>query len=296
MLTINPGNITIDKISLPALQKRNIQADVLRLDKIHSVISGNKWFKLRFYFDEALQQQKKTVITFGGAWSNHIVATAAACKLNGLSSIGIIRGEEPANYSGTLQQAKEMGMQFHFISREEYRHKIIPRFISSDEAFIINEGGYGEEGARGAATILDYCKKENYTHICCAAGTGTMAAGLINAISPEQKIIAISALKNNTGLAASIQSLLNSNHPDFSIIHDYHFGGYAKNTPALLKFMNDFYLRTGISTDFVYTAKLFFAINDLVEKDYFPEGIRLLIIHSGGLQGNLSLGKGTLIF
>jgi 1-aminocyclopropane-1-carboxylate deaminase len=296
MLTINPGNITIDKISLPALQKRNIQAEVLRLDKIHPVVSGNKWFKLRFYLDEALQQQKKTVITFGGAWSNHIVATAAACKLYNLSSISIIRGEEPLNYSATLQQAKEMGMQFHFISREQYRDKIIPSFISSEETFIINEGGYGEEGARGAATILDYCKKENYTHICCAAGTGTMAAGLINTISIEQKVIAISALKNNTGLANSIQSLLNNSSPDFSIIHDYHFGGYAKHTPALLKFMNDFYLQTGIPTDFVYTAKLFFAINDLVEEDYFPLGSRLLIIHSGGLQGNTSLNNGTLIF
>ncbi len=296
MLTINPCNITIDKISLPALQKRNIQAEVLRLDKIHPVVSGNKWFKLRFYLDEALQRQKKTVITFGGAWSNHIMATAAACKLFNLSSIGIIRGEEPANYSATLQKAKKMGMQFHFISREQYRDKTIPSFISAGEALLINEGGYGEEGARGAATILDYCKKENYTHISCAAGTGTMAAGFINAISIGQKVIAISALKNNTGLNNSIQSLLNNSSPDFSIIHDYHFGGYAKHTPTLLKFMNDFYLQTGIPTDFVYTAKLFFAINDLVEKDYFPGGSRLLIIHSGGFQGNTSLNNGTLIF
>lgn len=285
--------ITADDIS--HLFNKEIEVTVLRLDKLHPVISGNKWFKLRYYIEEAKAKGKSNIITFGGAWSNHIVATAAACKMNGLKSTGIIRGEEPAQPSATLFQAKELGMQLVFISREEYKKKIIPKEFQSAQYYTINEGGYGKTGAKGAATILDYCNK-NYTHYCCAVGTGTLIAGIINAAGPEQNVAGISIMKNNIELEDDIRALIDERKKTWQLIHDYHFGGYAKYQPELLQFMNDFYRQTTIPTDFVYTGKLFYAINDLIEKDFFPQGSKLLIIHSGGLQGNSSLAKGTLIF
>ena len=297
MPDITIPNITPDKISLPLFIEKNVEVAVLRLDKIHPVISGNKWFKLRYYLEEAKQQEKKTIITFGGAWSNHIVATAAACKINGFNSVGIIRGEETEKLSPTLIASKQMGMRHIFINREDYLRKKIPEELDGGKYYFINEGGYGIKGAEGAGTILDYCKNESYSHICCAAGTGTMMAGLVNSVLPFQKVIGISVLKNNFDLEENIKFLLNDKHEKNSrIIHDYHFGGYAKYKPKLVNFMNEFYSQTTIPSDFVYTAKLFYAVNDLIKNNFFPAGSRLLVIHSGGLQGNTSLVEGALIF
>lgn len=294
MQEINLRNITIDKLSLPLFTEKGVEADVLRLDKIHPHISGNKWFKLRYYLEDAKRQSKKTIITYGGAWSNHIIATAAICKINNLSCIGIIRGEEAVTLSPTLSEARSLGMQLLFISREDYRSGNIPGELNKPGYYFVPEGGYGVMGAEGAATIMDCCKKENYSHICCATGTGTMTAGLIKSSLPSQQVIAISVLKNNLDLEKNIKSL--SGEKEFKLIHDYHFGGYAKYKPELIDFMDDFFRHTSIQSDFVYTGKLFFAINDLTLNNFFIPGSRLLIIHSGGLQGNASLSNGTLIF
>ncbi len=295
MQDINPGNIRTEKISLPLLSEKKVEVDVLRLDNIHPLVSGNKWFKLRYYLEEA-KTEKKTIVTYGGAWSNHILATAAACKINSLPCIGIIRGEESANLSPTLIKAKELGMELVFISREDYGQGKIPEGFDKSDYYFIPEGGYGLNGANGAATILDYCKKEDYTHICCAAGAGTMTAGLIKASQPSCKIISISVLKNNFDLEENINLLSGTKEKSFDLIHDYHFGGYAKYKPGLIDFMNEFYSQTEIPSDFVYTGKLFFGVNDLLSNNFFPAGSKLLIIHSGGLQGNASLSNGTLIF
>ncbi len=287
------NDIPVDTISF--LYENKIEVDVLRLDKISPVVAGNKWFKLRYYLEEAKSQHKKSILTFGGAWSNHIIATAAICKMQGLNSIGIIRGEEPKELSFTLSYAKELGMQLVFISRSDYQQKKIPATLQTNDFYIINEGGYGKIGAKGASTILDHCDKI-YTHYCCAVGTGTMMAGLINAVSPTQQVLGISSMKNNTALEEMIQVLVSPNENGWELIHDYHFGGYAKHQPALFGFMNEFYKQTSIPSDFVYTGKLFYAISDLIGKNYFPPGSKLLVIHSGGLQGNISLPAGTLIF
>ena len=286
-------SITIDNIS--SFYKNKIEVDVLRLDKISSFVSGNKWFKLRYYLEEAKEQQKKGILTFGGAWSNHIIATAAICKMTGLKSIGIVRGEEPKYLSFTLLKAKEMGMQLFFIARTAYQNKEIPATLQTDEYYIVNEGGYGIIGAKGASTILDYCSK-SYSHYCCATGTGTMMAGIVNAIAPDQQAVGISVMKNNTGLSEMIQTLVTATGKNWQLIQDYHFGGYAKYQVSLLRFMNEFYRQTNIPSDFVYTGKLFYTISDLIGKNYFPTDSKLLLIHSGGLQGNISLPDGTLIF
>ncbi|HEX7846816.1 MAG TPA: pyridoxal-phosphate dependent enzyme [Chitinophagaceae bacterium] len=296
MQNISPGSISIEPITLNFAASEEIGIAVLRLDKIHPVISGNKWFKLQFYLKDAIEQGKKTILTFGGAWSNHIIATAAACQLNGLSSIGIIRGEEAPELSPTLKQAKELGTQLYFTSREEYVQKKIPGEIDARHCYIINEGGFGELGAKGAATIAHDFIKEEYTHICCAVGTGTMIAGLINATSPSQQVFGISVMKNNLSLEDAVRSLLTDKTRSFELFHEYHFGGYAKHKPGLLDFMNEFYRQTAIPSDFVYTGKLFYAIKDLIKKNSFPAGSKLLLIHSGGLQGNASVSNRTLIF
>jgi 1-aminocyclopropane-1-carboxylate deaminase len=296
MKDIQFENISTDHLSLQVFAEKNIKADVLRLDKMHPVISGNKWFKLRYYLDEAKHLNKKRIVTFGGAWSNHIVATAATCKLYRFKSAGIIRGEMPAKLSTTLKQAKELGMELHFISRGDYKRKLIPEKLMKDDSYLITEGGYGIKGAEGAATILDYCEKAEYTHICCACGTGTMVAGIMKGKDLVTKVIAVSVLKNNPGVEENIRSLLQNGENSLTVIHDYHCGGYAKHSPALLNFMNEFYKETTIPSDFVYTGKLFYCINDLVGKSFFKPRSNLLLIHSGGLQGNSSLCKGTLIF
>jgi 1-aminocyclopropane-1-carboxylate deaminase len=273
--------------------------DVLRLDEIHPVVSGNKWFKLKNYLFEAIANNKKTILTFGGTYSNHIVATAAASQYYKLKSIGIIRGERPKILSHTLQQALSYDMELYFISRNDYKEKVIPGEVLStldpDTVYIVNEGGYGKMGMLGAMEILEELNSNDYTHIIAAVGTGTMLSGIISAAHPDQKIIGIPVLKDDS-LELKIKALLPMERQRFQLIFDYHFGGYAKTSPDLIQFMNNWYKQSGMPTDFVYTGKLFFAANDLLEKDFFPKGSKILIIHSGGLQGNLSLPQGTLIF
>jgi len=299
MEPLSPGSITVDEIDLQLLREKNVTLSVLRLDKIHPIISGNKWFKLKYYLEETVASGKKHIATFGGAYSNHIIATAAAGKLFGLKTMGIIRGEKPTTLSHTLKQALAYGMEIVFISREQYRSQQMPVTLTDrDDFFVINEGGYGATGAKGAAEILNYCKKQNYSHVACAVGTSTMMAGLVAASPPGQQVIGLPVLKNDD---ESMKDLLNLLSPKekvkkFTMIHAYHFGGYAKRSSALINFMNQFYSQSCIPTDFVYTGKLFYGVIDLVQNNYFPQGSNLLLVHSGGLQGNLSLPKGTLIF
>ena len=292
--SLAPDQIITEDIS--KFYEHKAEVHILRLDKISPDISGNKWFKLRFYLDEAKAMRKKGILTFGGAWSNHIFATAAACSSMGLQSIGIIRGEESPHISVTLSRARAFGMQLEFISRAAYKEKILPTKLPLDDYLIVNEGGYGLTGVRGASTILDYCD-DSYTHFCCAAGTGTMMAGLVKGTAEKNSVTGISVLKNNYELNQRMKDLTgNESETGWRVLHDYAFGGYARHTPGLLRFMNDFYNKTSIPSDFVYTGKLFFAISDLVVKNYFPAGSKILVVHSGGLQGNASLPAGTLMF
>jgi 1-aminocyclopropane-1-carboxylate deaminase len=291
-------SISVDEINIPILEAQNIRLAVLRLDKIHPVISGNKWFKLKYYLDEAKSSGKNSVVTFGGAYSNHVVAVAAAGQLYGFETTGVIRGEQPAKLSHTLKQAIGYGMKLMFTTREQYRRKQLPSDIEpAGNICLINEGGYGIGGAKGAAEILEYCEKENYSHVVCAVGTSTMMAGLIMGNVPQQEILGIPVLKNES-LEKELANLLppGDRQKKFKMILGYHFGGYAKCSPELISFMNEFYEATLIPTDFVYTAKLFYGVMDLAKNNFFNTGSNVLVIHSGGLQGNLSLPKGTLIF
>jgi len=291
----------LNVLSLPQLQQLCVQASVLRLDEVHPVVSGNKWYKLRLYLARAKDENKKALVTFGGAFSNHIVATAAASAQAGMQAAGIIRGEEAKTLSPTLHDARSFGMQLHFITREAYRNKIIPDAVfekfSPDEMVLVLEGGYGHEGMLGASSILSPIDATSFTHILCAVGTGTTLAGLMKSALPHQQVTGISVLKNNFSLESAVRQLLPpEKHQSFTILHDFHFGGYAKYTPELIEKMNSWYRQAGIPSDFVYTGKLFAAFEQLCASSYFPPQSNVLLVHSGGLQGNRSLPPGTLIF
>ena len=283
------------------IKKKNISLSILRLDKIHPNISGNKYFKLYYFLQKALLLKKK-IITFGGAYSNHLAATAKACNISQIECIGIIRGERAKNISHTLSFCEEQGMKLQFINREEYKKKDTEYFkleLSENfgEHILIPEGGYSKDGVNGSGLIANFYNHHNFSHICTPVGTATTLAGLINVSLPSQKIIGFNILKNITDINYRLKFLLDHNHTNnYYLIDDYHFGGYAKKTNELIAFMNRFYDEFSIPTDFVYTGKMMFGVLDMINKNYFSAGSNILCIHTGGLQGNQSLKKGILNF
>jgi 1-aminocyclopropane-1-carboxylate deaminase len=300
----------IQPLQLPEITAAHIHADVLRLDTLHPVVSGNKWFKLKGHLQKALPQSPSAILTFGGAWSNHIIATAYAARETGIHSIGIIRGERPAKLSATLEAAIASGIQLEFVSRQEYTEKNSPVFRRRlmdrfPGAYIVPEGGAGIPGIDASSHILRGIPASVYSHILCAVGTGSTFLGLAHAAGPNQAVIGIPVLKGMTEPSAVIRELAAS-EPDatrfgslpsrHSFAEGYHFGGYARPADTLIAFMNRLHRDTAIPTDFVYTGKLFYAVLDRVRQHLFPPDSRLLIIHSGGLQGNQSLPPGLLDF
>lgn len=292
---------TISKIASPA-PNLHVGISLLHLHEIHPIVSGNKIFKLWYHLKECKISSHKKVITFGGAYSNHLAATAFVCNKLGLKCIGFIRGEQPKTISATLQFCMKQGMQLEYLSRSSYKKIKEKDFLFSLEKkygshTLIPEGGFSIKGARGAALITQYFKNKKFTHVCIPIGTATTFAGIISGSSKETTIIGFSVLKNmNDDLQQRLSVLQVNANDNYRIINDYHFGGYAKKTTELIDFLNTFYKKNQIPLDFVYTGKMMFGVNDLVAKNYFPEGSRILCIHTGGLQGNLSLKKGTLLF
>lgn len=284
------------------LQKK-LKVDVLRLDKIHPDISGNKWFKLKYFIDCAKKNDKHILVSYGGPYSNHILALAAAASMNGLGSIGFIRGEKPLYLSHTLSRAMYYGMELHFLPRIEYdqrKNLEIPgkTNLGREDFLVIPEGGAAREGIRGAEEILSAFSVNHYSHICCAVGTGVTLAGLVNSAPPHQTKIGVSVLKGTSNLQPLHMSWI-TNPAGISnthIIHEDHFGGYARKNQMLINFMNNVHTDSGIPTDFVYTGKLFFSIFRLAGQDAFPPESNILILHTGGLQGNLSLASGSIHF
>ena len=296
------SNITTDILLTGLLEAKQVSLSVLRLDKIHPVISGNKLFKLHYFLEQASCEPTKPVITFGGAFSNHLVAAAYACKMNNIRCIGIVRGEKAQQLSHTINDCINYGMELRFISRKEYDHKDDPDFINGlmkefGDCIIIPEGGFHPLGAKGASLIMNLIKADS-THICCAAGTATTLAGLLLNKNEHQQIIAIPVLKGMSDMDARIEYLTGQkfNTGQMHIAHDYHFGGYAKMNSELIDFMNNIYHQFQLPTDFVYTSKMLYAVFDMIKKDLFAKGSKLVCIHTGGLQGNLSLPKTALTF
>ena len=279
------------------------KVDLLRLDLLHPIVSGNKFYKLQFYIAAAIENGVSKVASFGGPYSNHIVALAYTAKEAGLKSIGYIRTNADEPMTPSLKDAKAYGMELVYLGRTDFQSKKASILQSSEamtDFYFIDEGGYGTIGAKGAATILTEQNTVHYDYIICAVGTGTMLAGCINAASPNQKIIGISVLKNEGSIEAEINALLldnnYKNYQPYSLLHQFHQGGYAKTNPAMIAFMNRLWDTEKIPTDIVYTSKLLFGVEQLIQENYFEKDASILVIHSGGLQGNRSLPAGSLKF
>ncbi len=294
--------VNLQVIENDVLSEKGISLTVLRFDEIHPIISGNKLFKLHYFLEEIKRLQIHQVVTFGGAFSNHLVAAAYCCKINKLQCTGVVRGEEPAVYCHTLQQCVNYGMRLKFVSRQAYKQKDEPGFLKeiakiNEEYYSIPEGGCHTEGARGAALMMDYVPR-NATHIACAVGTATTVAGLLTRANEQQRIIALPVLKGMNDLDERINFLTGKKYTDQQLVikPNYHFGGYAKATPELFEFMNHLFEEYHLPTDFVYTAKMMYGIMDMIEQDFFAAGSNIVCMHTGGLQGNLSLQKNILTF
>ena len=282
----------ITQIFSPLFTSKQLQVFIKRDDLIHPIISGNKWRKLKYNLQQAQRAQQNTLLTFGGAWSNHIHATAALGHYLGLQTIGIIRADAAQPLTAMLQDAQHWGMQLAFTTREHYRQKTQTNFINGlrqqyGDFYLIPEGGSNTLGMQGCAEIIDELT-ESYDVICIECGTGTTLAGVICGNKNQTQILGFSVLKGADLLSQEVQTMLNNAHCHYNnwqINNDYHFGGYAKTTPVLFEFMASFKRDHGVQLEPVYSGKMFYGLLDLIEKDYFKPGSRLVAIHGGGLQG-----------
>lgn len=291
------NSILLEELHDLRLEEKQIRLYVARLDKIHPVVSGNKLFKLYYYLERALAVPAQPVKTYGGAYSNHLVATAFACNRLGLSSIGVVRGERPDVFSHTLLQCEELGMHLEFASRDEYADLSKGNHFNAEECINIPEGGFEPDGARGASVIMDHLKSIHPTHICTATGTATTLAGMLQKATSHQIIISVPVLKNMHDLPERLQFLNGQKrYKNLDVWNDFHFGGYAKKNEELFRFMNQFYEMHAVPTDFVYTGKMMYGVMKKINENYFAPGSVVCCLHTGGLQGNLSLPDGSLVF
>lgn len=300
-------NSRIQQIHFSEIENSGVSLFIKREDELHPFISGNKYRKLKYNLEEAAKQQKSTLLTFGGAYSNHIAATAAAGFAYNFKTVGIIRGDELANnleetiqINPTLKFASEHQMKFEFVSRSAYRNKTEPEFIASlkekfGDFYLVPEGGTNNFAVKGCEEILNE-EDAKYDVICCAVGTGGTISGIINSLKNHQKAMGFPALKGDFLQHEINKYILKSEN--WSLNTSYHFGGYAKVSEELIIFINKFKKEAKIPLDPVYTGKMMFGIVDLIKNGFFEKGTKILAIHTGGLQGiegmNQLLGKKNL--
>lgn len=255
----------------------------------HSLVSGNKWWKLKYNLEEASRLGHKKLLTFGGAYSNHIYATAAAAYELGFESIGIIRGEETLPLNATLAFAKEKGMQLHYVTREDYRKKTEPDFQKKltdlfGDFYLIPEGGTNELAARGVTEFANLLSQETeFDYLCLPVGTVGTMAGMISGLSADKKIIGFPALKGAQFLETEIRTY--TQNENWQLMYEYHFGGYAKSTKELIDFIDRFERVHNISLDPIYTGKMMFGVFDLVKLGFFEKDSKIIVLHTGGLRG-----------
>lgn len=278
---------------------KGVQVYIKRDDLIHDEVSGNKWRKLKYHYEAFRESGKTTMLTFGGAFSNHVAATAALGKMFDFPTKALIRGEEISS-NATLDFARSCGMEIHNLSRKEYDKRDNPEFLRMlaevlPEVYLIPEGGKGILGAKGCKDILKEVD-EHFDYVCCAGGTGTTMAGLFGS-GYTSEFLLFPALRGGGFLLKEVERYLMSPElkpgpsATLKVVDEYHFGGYGKVKPALIEFMNEFYDKYKILLDPVYTAKMTFGIWDMIESERVEEGSRVLLIHTGGLQGIKGMNK-----
>jgi len=281
------------------LKESKISLFIKREDLNHAFISGNKWHKLKYNLQEARKLGKNTLLTFGGAYSNHIYAVAAAGNIFNFKTIGIIRGEEYFPLNPTISFAQDQGMKIHYLDRQSYRKKSSAEFIDHlqkkfGDFYLLPEGGTNELAVKGCRDIVNKIGI-NFDYICCPCGTGGTLAGLISGLNGKKFALGFAVLKGASFLkenvAALIQSFNGNVFHNWDINLDYHFGGYAKIDDHLLDFVDKFTAHTKIPIEPIYTGKMLFGIYDLIAKGFFKEGNRIIAIHTGGLQGLKGLAE-----
>ncbi len=289
-------------INLPVLQEKKVSLIIKREDLIHPLISGNKFRKLKYNLLEARKGGFDTLLTYGGAYSNHIAATAYAGKESGFKTIGVIRGQELEDKwseNPTLKLAHEHGMRFHFVTRSAYREKGNPKEIEKHYEqfgpfYMLPEGGSNAFAVKGCEEILGE-EEADFDTICVSVGTGGTIAGISNGANSKQRVLGFPALRGDF-LKEDIRKFAHKRN--WELPADYHFGGYAKVTQELIHFINDFKQQTNIPLDPIYTGKMLFGILDMVKKDQFQPNTKILAVHTGGLQSiggmNMKLKKKNL--
>jgi 1-aminocyclopropane-1-carboxylate deaminase len=289
LIKYNKTDVT--ELKSQIFEQSEIRLLLKREDQNHPFASGNKWWKLKYNIDEARSTGQHALLTFGGAYSNHIYATAAAAHELGLHSIGVIRGEETLPLNPTLAFAKSVGMKLHYVSRETYRSKTDPVFIKHlhdqfGDFFLIPEGGTNELAVKGCAEFGKQLTDEvDFDYLCLPVGTGGTMAGIMEGVCNEKTIIGFPVLKGAAFLEEEIRKYTHKKNGQ--LIYEYHFGGYAKITKALMEFIGQFENEYDIPLDPVYTGKMMFGVMDLIRKKFFIPGSTILVIHTGGLQGRV---------
>lgn len=289
MLPLSP----IQLLESELYTKKKLQVWVKRDELIHPLISGNKWRKLQYNLEAFKQLEKKHLLSFGGAFSNHLLALAAAAQKHQIKATIIIRGDGYDDHNPTLRLAREMGLNLVFIDRANYKKREDPAFQQQlmdqyQADFLLPEGGTNAWALKGCRTIVDeitFQLSAEPDFICVAAGTGGTSAGILEQ-TKQTKVLVFPALKGDF-MEKTIRNISTTKLPAFQCFNQYHFGGYAKFKPELIQFINQFHQAHNILLDPVYTGKMFFGLEDLIQQDYFPEGSSIVAIHTGGLQGNL---------
>jgi 1-aminocyclopropane-1-carboxylate deaminase len=292
----------LQELNDPLFSAKDVRLFVKRDDLIHLYVSGNKWRKLKYNLEAFLNSGMEYLITVGGAYSNHVIATAAAGQAFGIKTIGIIRGDElDGNSNDALRFAKDCGMELIFVSREEYKclhtEAGIMAFINKEKSktknpeyngskmadkglFVLPEGGFNELAVKGCEEIVEDIDIP-FDYICCACGTGATQSGIIRKLKPGQQAIGFAVLHGETFLEKEVSHYAGKND-NWSINFDYHFGGYAKTTIELNEFCGFFFERHDIIVEPIYTGKMFFGIYDLAKKGFFREGSTIIAVHTGG--------------
>ncbi|MDD5323251.1 MAG: pyridoxal-phosphate dependent enzyme [Methylococcales bacterium] len=285
--TFKPSILT--KIDDPLLVRYEIELWMKRDDLLHRVISGNKWRKLKYILDNVLSSGADTMISMGGAYSNHLHALAYAGNALGLKTTGLIRGEQPETLTPTLRDMQNWGMELKFVSRSDYR--LLRQYKRYDDLpglkpqqYWLPEGGAQALALKGVAELVNEIDVP-YNVFCAPCGTGATLAGIIDAVPDQVSVIGFAALKHAGFLQTDVESLLPRFSNNWQINQDYHFGGFAKTSAELMAFIADFGHKTGIPLEPVYTGKMMYALYDLIAKHYFKPGQRIIAVHTGGLQG-----------
>ncbi|MCX4024950.1 1-aminocyclopropane-1-carboxylate deaminase/D-cysteine desulfhydrase [Endozoicomonas sp. SM1973] len=287
----------LQTVNYPLFEQMNVQASILRLDVVHSLLSGNKWYKLKNNLQIALQQGCQSLASFGGAHSNHIHALAAAGKLLNIETVGFIRGYASQPLTPTLLDASEWGMQLHYLNRldyqrrdeQEYWQELKEHFSLAKPVYWIPEGGSNLPGVQGCQDILlEVPNYQQFDTIVAACGTGATLAGMISVAKPHQQVLGVPVLKAEQWLQQTIQdwlAKLDCQGAQWKLLSNFHEGGYAKLSAALVAFMDDFFKITNIPLDPIYTAKMMKAVVEQVKNKKIASGSRVLVVHTGGLQG-----------